>query len=57
MPAFCGGWMAGSIWAKAVTFIWRTATLRSVEAGEQKAFVWENGAFPPCSVQAEETGY
>ena len=31
-------------------------TLRSVEAGEQKAFVWENGAFPPCSVQAEETG-
>ena len=31
-------------------------TLRSVEAGEQKAFVWENGAFQPCSVQAEETG-
>ena len=30
--------------------------LRSVEAGEQKAFVWENGAFQPCSVQAEETG-
>lgn len=31
-------------------------TLRSVEAGEQKAFVWENGAFQSCSVQAEETG-
>lgn len=31
-------------------------TLRSVEAGEQKAFIWENGAFQPCPVQAEETG-
>lgn len=31
-------------------------TLRSVEAGEQKAFVWEDGVFRPCQVLAEETG-
>ena len=30
--------------------------LWSVEAGEQKTFVWENGVFQPCPVQAKETG-
>ena len=28
--------------------------LRSVEAGEQKAFIWEDGAFQPCQVSSEE---